>query len=261
MAEEKRSKISVVVLTFNSEIHIKDCLESAKWADEIVVVDSFSSDDTIKIARQYTDKIWQRQWPGFAAQWNFAIEQAAGEWLFILASDEIITAELKYEIGNVIANNNSASGHFVSRKTYFLNKWIRHCGWYPDHSIRFIKKGAGRFDESKLVHETININGKTAYLKNPILHYSFSNVYDYVQRLNNYTSLAVLQMVNGGVKIKGDEIIKKAAFKAFKIFWNMYIRQAGFKDGMQGLFLSFFSSAYRFITYVKYWEITIRQNG
>jgi len=258
MEEPKKYKISVVILTFNNQIQIKDCLESAKWADEVVIIDSFSFDKTVEIARQYTDKIWQRPWQGFAAQWNFAIDRASNEWIFILASDEVIPPELKKEIDCVLADIKSANGYFVPRKTFFLGKWIRHCGWYPDYNLRLFKNGCGKYDESELVHETLSLEGASGYLKNPILHYSFSNVDEYVQRLNKYTTLAAQQMIKDSIKIDSKKIKTKAVSKAFKAFWKMYVRQGGFKDGGHGLLLCFFSSIYKFMVYAKYEEQKIR---
>lgn len=254
MAEEKRSSISAVVITTNNEATIKRCLESVKWADEIVVVDAFSSDRTVEITKGYTDKLWQRPWPGFAGQWNFAIEKAVCSWIFILASDECVSGGLKEEMRQIAGSADSANGYYVPRKTYFLGKWIRHCGWYPDYSIRLFKKGSGRFD-NRIVHERVVVRGKTSYLKNAIDHFSFPTVSGYIERLNHYTSLEAQEMAGAAANIDINRTAVKATAKAVKTFWKMYIRQAGFKDGMRGLFLSFFSSLYQFMVYAKYWEI------
>lgn len=251
--------ISVVILTFNSESYIRKCLESVRWADEIVIVDSFSSDKTIDIAKQYTDKIWQRQWPGFPAQWNFAIDKAGNEWVLILASDEAVTPQLKEEIEDVLTSGNSSNAYFIPRKTYFLKKWIRHCGWYPDYAVRLIRKGFGRFDESRLVHEAVNVEGQPGYLRNQILHYSYSTIQEYIDRMNKYTFLSAQQLFTDKAGIDVKDIKKIAIKKALKKFWNMYIKQGGFKDGSHGFILSFLSSIYQFMTYAKYWEMASKR--
>lgn len=255
MDKEKKYKLSVVVLTFNNEKTIKQCLDSARWAHQLVVVDSLSTDKTFDIARQYTSDIYQRQWPGFANQWNFGIDKADGSWILILASDEVISEELKTEIQDVLNTQVGLNGYYLPRKTYFLGKWIKHCGWYPDNSIRLMKKGFGRYDESKLVHETIIIEGKTGCLREHILHYSYFSIFNYIERMNKYTSLAAQQMLKDGVQLSENEIRKKALSRTLKTFWKMYVKQAGFKDGAEGLFLSFFSAIYQFFVYVKYREI------
>ena len=255
MAQEKRSEISAVVLTCNSENTIKACLESIKWVGQIVIVDSLSTDKTLDIARSYTDKIWQRPWPGYACQWNFAMDKADKDWVLVVASDEEITPGLKKEIEAVLAQPADVKGYFISRKTYFLNKWIRHCGWYPDLSVRLVRKGLGRFDESKLIHESVSVQGETARLKNPILHHSYSTICEYIDRMNSYTTLAARQMFKDGVKIDAGGIQKIAARKAFGTFWKMYVKKLGFLDGMRGLFLCIFSGVYRIMTYAKYWEM------
>jgi glycosyltransferase involved in cell wall biosynthesis len=255
MAQEKRSEVSAVVLTFNNENTIAACLESVKWAGEIVVVDSLSTDKTLDICRRYTDRIWQAPWQGYARQWNFAIDKAEKDWILIVASDEEIPLKLKEEIGSALDTPGDAAGYLVPRKTYFLNKWIRHCGWYPDLSVRLIRAGCGRFDENKLIHESVSVQGVTARLKNPILHHSYSTVGEYIDRMNRYTTLAAEQMIKDAVKMDRGRLQAVAARKALSTFWKMYVKRLGFLDGMRGLFLCVFSGVYRLMTYVKYWEM------
>jgi len=257
MDKEKNSEISVVILTCNNQDTIKNCLESASWAGEIVIVDSFSSDKTLEIARQYTDKIWQRQWPGFFQQWNFAIAQATREWVFVLASDEYISPELKKEIEGAISEKSEIAGYFLPRKTYFLNKWIRYCGWYPDYGVRLFKKGMGKFDNRK-VHESMVLTGTARRFKNPIIHYSYSTISDYIVRMNMYTSLTAEQMADDGVKLDMKNIKKIAVKKSIKTFWKMYVRQRGFLDGMHGFILCVLSAVYKLMAYAKYSEKLVK---
>jgi hypothetical protein len=184
------------------------------------------------------------------------MDKANKDWILIVASDEEITTQLKKEIEVTLDKVTDVNGYFIPRRTYFLNKWIRYCGWYPDYSVRLIKKGFGRFDENKLIHESVSVQGKTAELKNFILHYSYPTISEYIDRMNGYTTLAASQMVKDGLNIKPGEIQNIAVRKAFSTFWKMYVKQRGFLDGMRGLFLCIFSGVYRLVTYAKYWEMT-----
>ena len=132
--------LSVVILTFNSEKRILEVLQSAKFADEIIVVDSGSQDKTLEIAAEFTDKIFKRSWPGYSPQWNFAIGQASGDWIFVLASDEVITAGLRQDIREITGKNSQeCNGYYTKRLAFFLGKPIYHCGWYPGYELRLFR--------------------------------------------------------------------------------------------------------------------------
>ncbi|NQT46693.1 MAG: glycosyltransferase family 2 protein [Candidatus Omnitrophica bacterium] len=253
--------LSVVVLTYNSEGLIRGCLESAKWADEIIIVDSMSQDKTVDICKEYTDKIWQRPWPGYAKQWNFAIDQAKGDWIFILASDEEITPQLQSEIEQVLTDGtDSFQGYNVPRKAYFLRQWIRGAGWYPGYSIRLIRNGSGHFDD-KAVHEALQLSGKAGSLKGDILHFSYESIDQYISRLNRYTDLEVLDMLENPLSLSRTKVVARALFRPIKVFFKKYLKQGGVRDGMHGFLLSVFSSYYVFMTYAKYWEALKRLHG
>ena len=152
--------LSVVIITLNEEAKIKDCLESVAWADEIVLVDSFSKDNTVEIARNYTDKIYQREFAGFGDQKNFALSKASGDWILAIDADERVTSELQEEIKRTLSNP-GANGYYMRVKSYFADKWIKHCGWWPDYHLRLFRRDYGRFSD-RLVHEGIQVDGPTA---------------------------------------------------------------------------------------------------
>ena len=254
------ARLSVVILTYNNEGLIEECLESARWADEIVVVDSLSQDRTLDICKKHTDKIEQRPWPGYSKQWNYAIDQASGDWIFILASDERITPELRKEIQKVLEGiEGHFQGYYTTRKSYFLNHWIRGAGWYPDHSIRLIRKRSGRFDD-KAVHERLQLDGEAGYLKGDIIHFSYEDLGQYMRRLNRYTDLEVKDMVNEELSISCNKAVMRAALRPIKVFSKKYFKQRGFRDGMHGFLLCALSSLYVFMVWAKYWEWT-RSSG
>jgi len=245
--------VSIIIITSNAEDDIKRCLESISWAYEIILVDCFSQDKTAEIAKEYTDKVWQREWQGYGKQKNFAIDKARGDWIFWIDSDEVVTQELVGEIKNIISQDKDISAYYVPRRTYFLNHWIKHCGWYPGYTLRLFKKGVARFNE-RLVHERLDFKGKAGYFNGDLLHYSYKSISEYVDRLNKYTSLEAKQMVSEGKNIENIKLVYKIITNPITTFCKMYFRKKGFKDGIYGLMLCILSSIYKLVLYVKYWQ-------
>src|SRR5436309_3944964 len=169
--------IAVVVITLNEERNIAACLESAQWVDEIVVVDAQSQDRTVEIARRFTSKVFVRAWPGFGPQWNFGLDQATTDWVFVLAADERIPLALREEILTVLADGPPAdvAGYEVPRRNFFYGQWIRGCGCYPDYSLRLFRRSAGRYNDV-LLHENLILEGRTARLTSPLDHFSIPTI-------------------------------------------------------------------------------------
>ncbi|MBU1726281.1 MAG: glycosyltransferase family 2 protein, partial [Candidatus Omnitrophica bacterium] len=163
-------KLSVVVITKNEEENIRECLESVKFADEIVIVDDFSIDNTVSICREYTDKIYTRELDGFAKQKQFGVDRAKGEWILVLDADERLTPELQKEILATLSRDSDYAGFKILRKSFYLGSWIRHCDWYVA-ILRLFRKDKGWFD-SRLVHENIHVSATIGTLRHPMLHYS-----------------------------------------------------------------------------------------
>ncbi|MEK6692593.1 MAG: glycosyltransferase family 2 protein [Nitrospirota bacterium] len=243
-------KLSVAIITHNEEKDIRDCLESVKWADEIVVVDSFSNDKTVEICREYSDKVYQREWSGFSNQKNNAIDLTNNPWVLVVDADERVSEGLKKEIKEILNKDPEFNGYFIPRKSYFLRKWIRYSGWYPDYSVRLFRKDKGRFEQRE-VHESVKIDGKTGKLKNPLEHYTYSSLSEYIKRMDTYSTLAAREMVNDGKRTGIVSIISRSLFT----FFRMYVLQQGFREGMHGLLLAIFYSYYTFVKYAKLWEM------
>lgn len=239
-------KLSAVVATFNEEKNIKRCLESLDFTDEIIIVDSQSSDKTVEIASYYTKKIFIKEFSGFSNIKQTGINNSKGEWIFIIDADEEVSAELKNKIKEIINNEQSVDGYYIRRETFFLGKKINHCGWGRDYQLRLFRKAKGNYD-GKIVHETINVNGKTDYIKEPILHYSYPDSRIYFEKMNRYTSLQALQ--------KNQKFLYfKLFFYPFFKFCKMYLLKLGFLDGIHGLILSLYSSFSEFIKFSKMLE-------
>jgi len=255
-----RPRISVCVITLNEENNIVDCLESVKWAGEIIVVDSLSTDSTCKIAKRYTDKIFLNKFNGFAEQKNFAQEKATGDWILFLDADERVSLKLKEEITKKIGETNwceescsrgAVVGFYIKRRTYYLGKWVRHGGWYPDYQLRLIKRGKGRWEypnDAKL-HEKIVLNGRADFLKSDIYHFTYENFSHHLRVINHYSDIV------------SDEWIKRKKFCLLEAvihtkikFFETYIYKLGFLDGLVGFIISVTSAFYVFSKYVKLWE-------
>ncbi len=245
-------KLSVAIITFNEESNIRRTLESVKWADEIVVVDSGSTDDTVSISREYTGKVVHQDWLGFARQKNLAIDKTSGDWVLSLDADEPVEPALAEEIRRILSARDSCDGYRIPRKTFFLGKLIRHGGWYPDYNLRLFKKGKGRFEE-RPVHEAIKVEGVVGSTKNAILHYAYPDLASYMASINKYSSLSVDVMEQRGIGgVEGS--LPAILFHPVYTFMLKYFFRLGFLDGKHGLVLNLFNSYYVFAKYAKVWE-------
>ena len=246
--------LSVTLATKNEEKDIRRCLESVKWADEIIVVDDASTDQTITIAKEYTSKIIVRDSHGnFHENKNYAIEVAQGEWILSLDADEEIPPTLSVEIKRAIQSQ-TLKGYYLNRKNYFLGQWIQGCGWFPDHIIRLFRKGETHWPLS--VHETPQIQDKTCvgFLKEPFLHYSYKSLEQYLLKFNLYTSCLAKEYEQQGRKVTKGNVLMCFVLNPFCIFIKKYFFLKGFRDGLRGLFISFSSGWVLFMSHAKLWE-------
>ena len=241
--------ISVAIITLNEEKQIKACLDSVSWADEIVVVDAESQDNTVQICRQFTDKIYIRKWAGFAEQKQFALDQCSHEWVLSLDADERVSDELREEIARLIRQHDTADGYLIARRTYFLNKWIRHCGWYPGYQLRLFKREKTRVSQTR-VHEGFLVDGRVEKLDNDIIHFSYESLTQSLEKLNRYTSLEALDRMEQKRVYWYDFL-----FRAFSTFWIKFVAQKGFLDGMHGFLLSWVSTLFKMVLYMKIWHL------
>lgn len=240
--------ISVVIVTKDEEKNIKDALESVKEFSEIIVIDSFSSDRTVDICKKYTKNVYQEEWKGYANQKQKGIDRASLPWVLILDADERITKELKSEIADAL-NDKNCSGFHIPRKNFFLEKWVRHGGWWPDYTLRLFRKDRAHI-ERREVHEKIVVQGSTRYLKNPMEHYTSRTFSDFLKKLEDYSSLSAKEMHRQGIK---PGILSFTA-RPFFTFSKMFFFRMGFLDGEHGLILSLLYSYYTFLKYAKTWE-------
>ncbi len=256
---DRQSRLSVVIITFNEETNIRRTLESVTWADEIVVVDSGSTDRTVEICREYTDRVIPQEWLGFSAQKNFAIDSSTGDWVLSLDADEPVEPMLSEEIRDIIASPAALDGYFIPRKTFFLGKQIRHGGWYPDYNLRLFRKGKGRF-EDRAVHEAVKVNGTTGRTGYAIEHYAYPDLSSYMSSINKYSSLAVDVMSQRGISGFKSGLLNITLRPVFTFVLKYFFRR-GFLDGKHGLVLNLFHSYYVFAKYAKAWEYRLQNRA
>ena len=245
--------VSVVVITKNEQKNIRDALSSASFADEIIVLDSFSTDGTVDICREFTDRVFQENWRGFSGQKQRAVELARNDWVFVLDADERITPALAEEIKKLMEAGPERPGYYCPRRNHFMGREIRHGGWYPDYSVRLFDRKRGRFKE-RAVHEAVKLDGEAGYLKNPMLHFTYDSVSDYILRADKYSTLAAQEMHKEGRRAKTSDLF----LRPHMTFIRMYLLKRGFMDGVHGLLLAGLYSYYTFSKYAKLMEMGLR---
>ena len=242
--------LSVVIITLNEEANLPRTLQSVAWADEIVIVDSGSTDRTREIAEAFHARFYVEPWRGFAAQKNFALSKASCDWVFSLDADEEVEPALADEIRATVAANPSTAGFFIPRKNFFLGRWIRHGGFYPDPKLRLFRRGSGQF-EDRLVHEDVRLNGPTAKLKHHLLHHAYPTLDSYLDHMNRYSSLgAQMAVAKGPMRFSFVNVVIRPRLT----FLYNYILRAGFLDGREGLLLHLYHAEYVSWKYAKAWE-------
>ena len=247
--------LSVILITKNEEANLKDCLESVSFADEIIVVDSQSSDKTQEIARSFGAKLEiTSDWPGFGPQKNRALNLATQDWVLSIDADERVTPELKQEILATIASSDAADCYAIPRSSWYCGRFMKHSGWYPDYVDRLFKRGTAKFSDH-LVHETVLPTGIHGKLKNHFLHYSFRDFSQVLRKIDTYSSASAEQSFKQGKRSS----VCKAFWHAVWAFFRTYFFRLGFLDGPQGLALAISNAEGTYYRYIKIW--LLQQSG
>lgn len=244
------ASLSVAIIALNEEERIRPCLESVAWADEVVVIDSGSSDKTVSIAREFTDRVLFRAWEGYGAQKNSAIRQCRGDWILSLDADERVSEGLRAEIVAALAADPPVAGFRIPRQNFFQGKWIRHGGWYPDYQLRLFRRGRGAYTE-RLIHESVRVEGPVGRFSAHLVHQSYRGIEDFVARANRYSELAARQLAAEG---RGGSVAALLLRPAWR-FFSMYILRVGFLDGWRGLVLALLYAHYVFLRAAKVREL------
>lgn len=250
-------KISATIITFNEEHNIAEALESLAWADEIIVVDRDSSDRTVEVARQFTDRVFLREWQGYSAQKNFAAAQARNDWIFSLDADERVSPELAAQIARLKQEPEpTVAGFEMPRLTFYLGRWIKHSGWYPDRKLRLYDRRRGRW-RGDYVHEALEVDGPVKRLNGEILHFTVRDASEHHTRLDRYTTLAAEQAHVNGKRAS----VASVVLSPIAAFIRSYILKLGFLDGVQGFVIARFAAHYAFLKNLKLREMNRNEAG
>ena len=244
-------KLSVYMITYNNERTVEKALRSVTWADEIVVVDSFSNDRTVEISRQFTDKVLQRKWSGHRDQYQYAADLTTHDWVMFVDADEEVSPGLAQEIREALSRKaGEVDGFFVYRRTFYLGRWIRYGGWYPDGEIRLYRRDKGRWEGG--LHARVVVDGRVQSLKNLYHHYNYRDISDQIQTIDKYSRIAAEDMAREGETFSLFKLLFHPPFR----FIKEYFFKSGFRDGLPGLVIALSTTYYVFIKYAKFWELT-----
>ena len=242
--------VTVTIITLNESAHIAEAIDSAAWADEILIVDSGSTDDTVAIATSKGVRVMSRNWPGYVDQKNYAASVASHDWIFSLDADERITPALAAEVRQIVHAEPAERAFRVPRVTFHLGRWVRTTDFYPDHQTRLYDRRAARW-QGKYVHESVVADGPVGQLKHELQHYSYRDLSDHLDRINRYSTLAAQQMYESGRRTSAVDLVTHPP----AAFLRNYILRGGFADGVAGLTISLVNAYSVLLKFAKLWEL------
>jgi glycosyltransferase involved in cell wall biosynthesis len=246
-----RPPLSVCIVAMNEEDRIAECLRSADFADDWIVVDSHSTDRTREVARDAGARVIERDWPGHVAQKNFALEQASHDWVLCLDADERVSPELRASILAALDRAELPDGFSFPRRNRYLGRWIRHGGWYPDRKLRLFRRGRGRWG-GRNPHDRVHLDGTVVELTGDLLHDSYRSLSDHLRTIDSFTTIAASEKHAAGERATLIDV----TLRPWGRFARMYLLKAGFMDGMPGFIAALMGTYYVFLKYAKLWEMT-----
>lgn len=241
--------LSVVILTKNEEACIAECLESVKWANEIIVVDDESADKTVEIAKKYTNRILHRKMDIEGRHRNWGYAQAANLWVLSLDADELVTPELEIEIEEAIKSEEFAA-YDIPLRNFIGNYWVKYGGWYPASKLRLFRKDKFKYEEAE-VHPRGILDGKCGHLKSDIIHKGYPDLEHFLNSVNRQSTLEAKKWIN----TERPMTIVWATWRAVDRFFRRYLRKKAYKDGMYGFVIAYFDSLYQILSYLKFLEM------
>ena len=246
--------VSVVILTKNESGRIRECLESVRWADEVIVIDDESTDDTIQVAESLGARVLRRKMDIEGRHRNWAHSQTTHEWVLSLDADERVTPELAEEITALLQDGAPPYAVYaIPRRNYLGNRWLRHGGWYPSAQLKLFKKSVFRWEETT-VHPRAFANCDCGTLRHDLLHFSYRDEQDFVKKLDRQTTLEAQKWAADGRRVT----LGKAFWRTIDRFIRSYVLKLGFRDGRAGLFTAWMAGRYQWVSYVKYVQLKCR---
>lgn len=248
-----RPTVACVVITKNEEANIQDCLKSAQWVDELIVVDAESHDKTVESARACGAKVSVRPWPGFGLQKNFGMAQASSDWILILDADERVTEELCGEVKTFLAEWRPGApvAYRIPRRNFFYGEWVRGGGVYPDYQVRLFRRGIAQYNDVA-VHENLIVDGEVGTLAGHLDHYTERRIQDHFKKFGLYTTLAAQEKAKRVLAVGWTDLV----FRPLVVLVKTYLLKQGYRDGVRGLIVCVFASMYTFVKYAKLWDAT-----
>jgi len=244
-SSEMSPKISAFLITFNAERKLESCLQALSWVDELIVVDSFSADETVEIAKHHGAKVSSRPFTDFAEQKNAAQGLCSGDWLLSIDADEVVSDELREEIRNVIKSADSCDAYHIPRRSMIFGREFRFSGTQDDRPLRLFKKGAATFRQP--IHEIVTVRGSVGTLRSFLMHFTYPSEDDYFVRFNRYTSLEAKYLAEKGIHPNLVDFV----LRPVGLFLKLYVIKQGFRDGYPGFLFCLFSARYVFVKYSK----------
>lgn len=241
--------LSITIITKNEEPNIERCINSVRWADEVIVVDADSTDRTVEIAQRLNATVIIKKWEGFAKQKEFAMQSAQHDWVFSIDADEEVTSELKEEILATIARPDALNGYEIPRKSFFLGKFIRYGGWYPDYQQRLFRRNKTTMNH-RPVHEGFSAEGPIGRCSSDLNHYTYASLHQYLEKMNDYSSLDVVNRLSNGRTVRWYNFI----LNPLAVFFRMYVSLRGYRDGFHGLLVAYYSALHSLSIFAKSWE-------
>ena len=249
--------LSVVVITYDEERKLRRCLDPVSWAEDIVVVDSYSNDGTVEIAKTYTDRVFQRTWSGFADQRNFGMEQARGDWILFLDADEYVTEGLGARVRELLRDGGDSDAYKIHRLEHFLGFPIRHGTLNPSYQPRLLRKGRGYWTGGAHAHIEVNEQGEPGLIHEELYHDSHNTLSDFIARINQYTSVDAEERVRDGQRVGRLRLV----FSPLGMAWKCFIVKRGYRDGFPGFLFSLCMGIYSFLRLVKVWQRESEMKG
>lgn len=255
ISSARTPSVSAIIVCYNEEENIGRCLKSLQWCDEIVVIDSFSSDRTVEICRHYTDIVIEREWAGYRDQKAFAHSKATKDWVLMIDSDEEVTPELQDEIRQYLAEKGSHyAGFELPRLMFYLDRWWWRGGWYPDYDVRLFRRDRARWEGTE-PHEKIIVQGAVRRLRNPVHHFSYRDMDEHLQQINRYTTISSQELRKQGKRWRLSDALLRPAIR----FFRYYFLKRGFMEGFAGLYVAVSAAIYVFLKYAKLWELELEE--
>jgi glycosyltransferase involved in cell wall biosynthesis len=251
-----KEKLTAIIPTFNEAHNIARCLDSVRWADEVVVVDSFSTDSTVDICKKYGVRVLEHEYVNSASQKNWVLPQASNRWVLIVDADERVTDSLQDEISGLLEGGPEYEGYWIRRRNCFMGREIRHCGWERDKVLRLFDKTKGRYEE-KHVHAEVVLQGEIGFLRSLLLHDSYKDFSIYLAKLDRYSDWGAQDVAQRGASW----VIARLLFRPPARFVRMYVVQLGFLDGIQGFILCVLAAVSVFMKYSKLWRLSRGEGG